>query len=80
MINPCLDCDLTIENKAITKNINVNALKPTGIDRINKLPKAIIDNTARSAEAKFGFPSVEIMLLYGLFQSTKSLPKICRIP
>ena len=33
-------------------------------------------NTAISAEAKLGFPTVEITLLYGLSQEAKSLPEI----
>ena len=46
----------------------------------NKAKNDNKNNIASIAEAKFGFPRVDIIELYGLFHFLKSLPDICMTP
>jgi hypothetical protein len=79
-IIPCREFELTIANKDIPIVTADNNLYAVGILLINKMVTEIITKTAIRADAKFGFPAVDIMGLYGLFQLTKSLSKCWRTP
>ena len=79
-IKPCLASD-----KYVVKEITNKSSKNV-IHRIlffwytNAKPKDNTPIVANIAPAKFGFPTVDIMALYGLFHLTKSIPFIWNNP
>ena len=65
------------EKKRAISDTNLKSLE---ISFKNKAKNDNTNNIASIAEAKFGFPRVEIIELYGLFHFLKSLPDICITP
>ena len=77
---PCLEFDKKMAIIDIITQISAVNLKARGIRFINKVARESVVSTAINAEAKFGFPTVPIIALYGLLQLTKSRPEICIRP